>query len=86
VIFLIPITEKYELVDWNDNPTYSQMLSTIFIIELYYEDSSNFNKKYQKQIEKWLETNSLQKFKSEADKLDAIFEPQYQYKSLNREN
>ena len=86
MIFLIPITEKYELVDWNDNPTYSQMLSTIFIIELYYEDTSSFNKKYQKQIEKWLETNSLQQFKSEVNKLDEIFEPQYQYKSLNREN
>ena len=79
----IPIVETYELVDWPDNcplvPSFYQLQSTLAILEIYKEDPKSFKGPLKLKVEKWLKTNSKQKFveayvtaEVEQDRLDSV--------------
>ena len=62
----IPIIETYELVDWPDNcplvPTFYQIQSTLAILEIYSESPKSFKGDLKLKIDRWLQTNSKEKF------------------------
>lgn len=68
----------YELVDWPegciDPPTYFQLISTLEIIKLYKEtkEPEKFGKANAKRLEKWLQTNSIEKFEAAVALADEV--------------
>ena len=68
--YSITIYEIYELVDWSDNPNYTQLLQTVEIVQMFYKNPDQFPKSTRKKIDRWLKYNSLTKFQVEIQRLE----------------
>ncbi|MCI4437620.1 MAG: hypothetical protein JHC33_12510 [Ignisphaera sp.] len=61
----IVIKMEFDLVDWLDDttvPAFAEVASTLKIISMYNQSPEAFNKRQVKDITRWLNKNSVEKF------------------------